>query len=89
MRVTMANSTRQVYESPILGNVTEMNCSQLPTYGDVIKCNLSRLTKTTNEYGGRNPSLSRICNHLASNIAAVYQRASVPTVNQKAATNVP
>ena len=53
MRVTMANLTRQVYESPILGDVTEMSCSQLPTYGDVIKCIRLRKTKVTNEYGGK------------------------------------
>ena len=85
----MANSTCQVYESPILGNVTEMNCSQLPTYGDVIKCIIIRKSKITNEYGGKNPSLSRVRNHLTSNIAAVYQRASVPALNQKATTNIP
>ena len=64
-----------------LGNVTEMNCSQFLTYGDVIKYFLFCKTKITNEYGGKNPSLSRICNQLASDIAAVYQRASVPTVS--------
>ena len=41
----------------------------------------NRKTKITNEYGGKNPSLSRICNQLASDIAAVYQRASVATVS--------
>ena len=85
----MANTTCQVYESSIQGNVTEMNRSQLPTYGDVIKCIIIRKSKITNEYGGKNRSLSRVPNHPASNIAAVYQRTSVPAVNQKAATNVP
>ena len=81
MRDTMADSTRQVYESPILGNLAELNCSQLPTYRDVIKCILFRKTKTMNENCGKSPSLSGLCNQLASDIAAVYQRASVPTVS--------
>ena len=37
-------------------------------------------TKITNEHGGKNPSLSRSCNQLASDNVAVYQRVSVPTV---------
>ena len=81
MHVTVAISTHQVYESPILGNVSEMSCIQLTTYGDVIKCILFRKTKITIEYGGKISSVSRICNQLASDIAAVYQRASVPTIS--------
>ena len=77
----MARSTRQVNESPILGNVTEMNCSQLLTYGDIIKCLLSRKIKLTNEYGRKNHSLSRIRSQLSSDNAAEYQRASVSTAS--------
>lgn len=81
MRDTMADSTRQAYQSPILGKLAEMNCGQLPTYRDVIKCILFRKIKMMNENSGKNPSLSCICNQLAFDIAAVYQRASVPTVS--------
>ena len=35
----------------------------------------------------KNPSFSRIRSHLASNIAAVYQRASVPTVSVQGIVN--
>ena len=57
------------------------NYSLLPTSGDVIKCNISRKLKITNDYSGKNPSLSRIRNQLVSDIAAVYHWASVLTVS--------
>ena len=63
------------------GNVTAMNCSQLLTYGDVIKCIPFCKTRIRNEYGGKLRSSSRICNQLASDISSVYQRASVPIVS--------
>ncbi|CAG9794368.1 unnamed protein product [Diatraea saccharalis] len=75
--------TRKDLRCPLFGDPIKFSNNMLPTYCDVIKHYLWIRKEILELNNGKDPSVKDICEIIASEIEAIWSRASIPTITHQ------
>lgn len=75
--------TRKDFRCPLFGDPIKFSDNMLPTYCDVIKHYLWIRNEMLELNNGKDPSVKDLCDIIASDIAAIWSKASIPTITHQ------